>query len=125
MTSTRTKTANPTGIQNYDVSQFARLPGWQRLSHALNDFVVRMARTDVECSQDDIAKAVAHLARGIAFMDCCSVCERFNDTGEFIDTSAAPYATTIGDGWLRGRYRCAAGHEWTCGYALDRGAWFA
>lgn len=109
---------NPTGITDYDISPWARLPKWQDLSQLLNELVLDARRP--AGNQDDLAEAVGHLARGIAYMDCCTECARWDeDTDQYIDTSAAPYATAIEDGWLYGRYRCRNGHEWTCGYAVD------
>lgn len=123
MTATKT---NPTGITNYDISTFARLPGWQQLAQALNAVALAAGKAEIGGGQDALTKAVGHLARGVAFMDCCQDCERrLSPDGPYVDTSAAPYATDIEDGWLRGRYRCANGHEWTCGYSTAFGSWFA
>lgn len=81
----------------------------------------RHAEKGTHCGQDGFVEAVGHLARGIAYMDCCSECDRFTDTNDpdtFINTSAAPCITIIEDGWLQGVYVCAEGHQWNCGYSL-------
>ena len=39
------------------------------------------------------------------------------------DTSAVPHITEIEGGWLKGYYRCAKGHEWTCHYSLNPYGW--
>jgi len=56
-------------------------------------------------------------------MDCCDKCERRITDDTYTDTSAAPYATRIDGHGLRGWYRCANGHEWTCNYCLGHGGW--
>ena len=112
---------NPTGITNYDIAPWAHLPEWQALSQALNAVALAANDARIDGGQGALVAAVGHLARGVGFMDCCQQCDHLPDgiDGEFHDPSTAPYATTIERGWLRGRYRCAAGHEWTCGYALN------
>jgi len=112
--------ANPTGITDYNIHRFAQLPEWQHLAQAINTVVLAANRARIPGDEDDFVEAIAHLARGVAFMDCCEQCENsLDDDAGFVDTSAAPYTTTIDGGWLHGRYRCWQGHEWTCGYALD------
>jgi hypothetical protein len=132
MTKTNCTAANPTGITNYNIEFFARLPEWQSLAQALNNYVLAANAAEHTYSDDDsidgqdaLAAAAGHLARGIAFMDCCARCEdaAYDAGGMVTDTSAAPYATHIEDGWLLGSYRCARGHEWTCNYSLARGGW--
>lgn len=117
--------ANPMGITDYDIAQFAQLPGWQKLAQALNDVALQAAETlppsrrgDRLRGQDRLVDAVGHLARGIAYMDCCPDCERKIANGVYVNTGSAPYVTEIKDGWLQGWYRCEQGHEWTCGYSL-------
>jgi hypothetical protein len=126
--STTVTNDNPTGITNYNIHKFALLPEWQQLAQALNNVALAANAAKIGTGgQDELVEAVGHLARGVGFMDCCPECERFadiNDIDTFVDTIAAPYATTVEDGWLRGRYRCANGHEWTCGYALNIHLWF-
>jgi hypothetical protein len=120
MTASTVTDTNPTGITNYNISRYAQLPEWQHLAQALNTVALAANRANIPGGQDDLVNAVAHLARGIAFMDCCEQCENsVDDDAGFVDTSTAPYATTIDGDWLHGRYRCWQGHEWTCGHALN------
>ncbi|GAS98933.1 uncharacterized protein RMCC_5898 [Mycolicibacterium canariasense] len=72
-------------------------------------------------AQDYLADALSHLARAIGFMDSCGECDRrleLDKPDEWVNSSTPPYRTEIDGNTLHGRYRCAAGHEWTCGYAL-------
>ena len=109
--------ANPIGITNYNVERWAQLPSWQALTQQLNNVALEAVREHIPGDQDTLAAILNHLARGIGFMDCCPECERA-DSGAWVDTSAAPYATEVADGWVSGKYLCARGHRWTCGYSL-------
>lgn len=118
-----TNSDNPTGITNYDISRFAALPEWQHLAQALNMVALAGNAAGIGGGQDALVDAVGHLARGVAFMDCCPKCERITDD-TIVDTGAAPFATDIDGHWIRGRYRCAQGHQWTCNHTLTFPALF-
>ena len=124
MTTTKTGTAptekNPTGITNYDIGGFARLPEWQKLAQALKAVAVASGAHRWGDTQRALVEAVAHLARGVGFMDRCEECdEGLDESDARPDTSAAQYATTVENGGISGRYRCAEGHEWTRTHRLD------
>lgn len=110
---------NPIGITGYDISTWAALPGWQKLAQTLNEVVLQARAADLQGNQDDLAVVLDHLARGIAYMDCCSQCQRAALDGPFVDTRAAPYATEVSERGVVGKYRCVNGHHWKCGYSID------
>lgn len=114
---TRPNKTNPTGITNYKIpAGLAALPEWQDLAQAMNRCALAADGTGV--TQSEWIDAVQNLASGVAFMDCCSTCERRNDAGELVDTSAAPATTEIEGRWMRGTYICRHGHVWRCGYSV-------
>ncbi len=53
---------NPTGITNYNIEAWARLPEWQALSQALNAVALAAGRKQIG-NQDDLAAAVGHSGR--------------------------------------------------------------
>ena len=111
---------NPVGITSYNVEQWARLPIWQRLTQVLNSLTLDARDADIRGNQDALAKMLDHLARGIAYMDCCRECRTWNDAEDtWVDTSVAPYAVTLDGGWVLGKYICTQGHRWTCNYAIS------
>ncbi|MGB3356033.1 MAG: hypothetical protein WBB00_25160 [Mycobacterium sp.] len=121
--------SNPTGITDYDIHEWAKQPEWQQITQLINRMALRSSEDQSVAvparyrrrGQDFLAQSLSHLARGIGYMDCCQQCGRA--TGWMSDTATAPYRVEVSDGkWLHGTYRCAAGHEWTCGYALAFGA---
>jgi len=116
---TKTCTANnPIGITDYNIEEWASLPGWQTLTQALNTVINEARDAGIPGNQDQLAATLNHLARGVAYMDCCPHCERSTDD-TYVDTAAAPYNTTIKDNWVSGKYMCAKRHRWTCGYSIS------
>lgn len=118
-TATQRSRTNPLGLTDYNVSEFARLPEWQKLAQALNTVALAASHADLKIrgGQDALVEAVGHIARGVGYMDCCPECER-RDQGEWVDTSTAPYKTTIHGGSVSCMYLCGEGHEWNCWYSL-------
>ncbi|MDT2010327.1 hypothetical protein FXW78_55070 [Rhodococcus opacus] len=117
-TSPKVTKTNPTGIVNFDVSEFAQLPEWQELAQAMNRMALAADGAGIG-TQAEWIRAVTHLATAVGFMDWCPQCARTDETGEFVDPSAAPAVTDIADKWVRGGYICRNGHVWRCGHSLQ------
>ena len=81
------------------------LPEWEVALAAL----AAVAHAAKKVLHLDWIAAVDNAVRALPYGDCCSRCR----------VTRFPHQATVADGGLSGRYRCACGHEWTCGWALD------
>lgn len=107
--------SNPAGLGEFDHGELAGLPEYQAASRALDALVHPLRRDDVPIGQTQWLAAVAEMAAALPFSDTCEKCEGHE--------ASAPYAVTIDENWVQGRYRCVNRHTWTCGYALDVPNW--
>lgn len=120
---------NPTGITEFDVHMWASQPEWPQIAALVNTMIRRVARDEAvelpdeyhDRAQDYIADALSHLGRAIGFMDSCRECgrgERSDEPETWTDSMVPPYRVDIDGQSLQAVYRCAAGHEWDCGWSL-------
>lgn len=92
-------------VRSFDHSQLAALPAYQALRQALSD-LANQAGLDL----GDLLAAVRDMTVTAPYGDCCTSCGRGNISW--------PHSGVRHDGWLTGYYRCPAGHQWKCGYAI-------
>ena len=67
--------------------------------------------------------AVRDMVLTSPYGDCCPACMRDSADDELTDITW-PYAATRNGDYIRGRYACPRGHEWTCSYLIDIAAMF-
>ena len=92
-------------VRSFDHSQVAALPAYQTLRQAISDLA-----NQAEMDLDDLLAAVRDMTVTAPYGDCCASCGR--------DSISWPHSGVRDDGWLTGQYRCPAGHQWKCGYAI-------
>ena len=121
MTASKPATAYGQLVRSYDHARLARLPAYQALRQALSDISNEAAESGEPFPLADFLKAVRDMALTAPYGDMCPRCGHKGDSGEF--TICWPYAATRDGACIRGGYRCARGHEWTCSYLVDLPAW--
>lgn len=105
---------NPSGITEYDLTEFALLPEWHHLSKALNNVIYAATRRGMT-GQQKWLDALHHHATALPFADCCSTCARQDG---LLGEPVVPAVTHIKGDRLTGTYVCPQGHRWTCHYSV-------
>lgn len=95
-------------IRTFDHEPVSRLPAYADFRRLL-DQVAAEAGTGGMSAAEFFA-AVFDSAFTTPFADNCEIC----------DSPSWPYAVNRDDGgWITGKYRCARGHRWECGWSTE------
>jgi hypothetical protein len=89
----------------------ARLPAYAALRQALDDIATHAQAEGMTLGE--FLDALHDMGATTPFADSCQHCQDPDDTGPWW-----PHAATRDGAWITGTYRCARGHQWTCGYAI-------
>jgi hypothetical protein len=107
-----TANRNAPGLRAYDHADYINLPAYAVARDGIGELLRALMATNAEMAVDDFHQMLVDLAAGRQIADGCPHCP---------GTFNVPYRVDIdtdGDG-AQGHYRCARGHEWTCGWGLN------
>jgi hypothetical protein len=94
-------------MHNHDHRQLAMLPAYQAARQAISD----LANQTDGVTLDDFLKAARDMALTAPYGDMCEHCSPA--------PVCWPHAVRRRGRWMLGAYRCPAGHEWVCHWAID------
>jgi len=107
---------NPTGVASFDLSELARLDGFQALAATLDGMTRTLAASDARLDQEAWLRAVADIASALPFADCCDRCSTLTYPG----TVEVGEPDGGGGSMLQASYWCPpCGHGWTCSWGTS------
>jgi hypothetical protein len=98
-------------VRSFDHHRFASLPAYQALRQALSDIGNQSAEAGGR-PLAEFLEALRDMALTAVYGDCCPQCG--------VSAGMAwPHAALRDGQFIRGHYRCPAGHTWMCSYHVD------
>ncbi len=98
------------GTFEFDHIQLSRMPEYQGIKVAMQEFVEASWKMSLEIPQDEWKQVLGEIADSLDISDYCAECYKITGEKSHYPNYNWPYGMRDGTAF----YRCKEGHQWTC-----------